>query len=263
MAHIQYLDKNTKGRDFVVGDLHGCFSILEDALQSIKFNAKKDRLISVGDLVNRGPESHRVLEFIEQPWFYAVRGNHEEAVIRAIKRLQKTLKQKKKERLTRRLEYSGMGWICKISDKKQADIIKTFKKLPLVIEIETQKKKVGIVHADIPMKWDWPTFIDRISQGKKKAISTALRGRDRIRHAYKSKSLRAKKVKGIDRIFVGHTPQSNNVLCLGNIFCVDTGAALRVTTGDENYHLTLVEITAKKKDILKEYKGDKPYLVIS
>ena len=36
MAKVIRLPKNTKGRDFVVGDIHGCFSLLEKALEKIR-----------------------------------------------------------------------------------------------------------------------------------------------------------------------------------------------------------------------------------
>jgi len=36
-----------------------------------------DQLFSVGDLVDRGPESHRVLEWLARPWFFAICGNHD------------------------------------------------------------------------------------------------------------------------------------------------------------------------------------------
>ena len=45
---------NRTGRDFVVGDVHGCFRTLEQALGQVGFDRERDRLFSVGDLVNRG-----------------------------------------------------------------------------------------------------------------------------------------------------------------------------------------------------------------
>ena len=37
-------------------------------------------LFAAGDLVDRGPYSPRVLEWLEHPWFASVRGNHEQLV---------------------------------------------------------------------------------------------------------------------------------------------------------------------------------------
>ena len=52
------LAQNTVGRDIAVGDIHGCFTELQRGLDTIGFDPCTDRLFSVGDLVDRGPESH-------------------------------------------------------------------------------------------------------------------------------------------------------------------------------------------------------------
>lgn len=77
----QHLPANTVGRDFIVGDLHGCLDLLEAELARIKFEPTKDRLFSVGDLADRGPDSMGCLRLLREPWFYAVRGNHEDMLI--------------------------------------------------------------------------------------------------------------------------------------------------------------------------------------
>lgn len=83
---IKKYGKNEVGRDFVVGDIHGCFSRLAESLYSVGFDGEKDRLFSVGDLVDRGIESHLVCEWIAKQWFHAVRGNHDDFAIRHAKK---------------------------------------------------------------------------------------------------------------------------------------------------------------------------------
>lgn len=68
---------NGAGRDFVVGDLHGHRALLEGELLRLRFDVRRDRLFSVGDLVDRGPDSMATLALLEEPWFHAVIGNHE------------------------------------------------------------------------------------------------------------------------------------------------------------------------------------------
>ncbi len=53
---------------FVVGDLHGCYTLLMNELDKVSFDPARDLLISVGDLVDRGAEN------VECPGFdyYAV-----------------------------------------------------------------------------------------------------------------------------------------------------------------------------------------------
>ena len=78
---IQKLPSNTRGTDYVIGDLHGCFSLLERLLGEVHFDKSRDRLFSVGDLIDRGPESLRCLQLLAEPWFYAVQGNHENMML--------------------------------------------------------------------------------------------------------------------------------------------------------------------------------------
>lgn len=72
---------NTKGRDFVVGDLHGCFTLFQELLLHIGFNSEVDRMFSVGDLVDRGPENMECVRLIDARWFHAVKANHEELML--------------------------------------------------------------------------------------------------------------------------------------------------------------------------------------
>ena len=49
---------------YAIGDIQGCYAPLDRMLELIAFDAAVDRLWIVGDLVNRGPESLRVLRFL-------------------------------------------------------------------------------------------------------------------------------------------------------------------------------------------------------
>lgn len=74
---MKSFEPNYIGRDFVVGDLHGCYSSLMRAMDAMSFDRSKDRLFSVGDLINRGSQSQACLELLSEPWFQAISGNHE------------------------------------------------------------------------------------------------------------------------------------------------------------------------------------------
>lgn len=72
----------TKGdkRIIVVSDIHGCFKTFMKLLDTVNYNKETDILISVGDIIMKGPDSKAVVQ-----WFlsnrknvYCVRGNHEE-----------------------------------------------------------------------------------------------------------------------------------------------------------------------------------------
>ena len=69
-------------RTIVIGDIHGCFDELEDMLAQVQFGPD-DRLISVGDLITKGPKNREVLErFMSDARFSAVMGNHDLALRR-------------------------------------------------------------------------------------------------------------------------------------------------------------------------------------
>lgn len=68
------------GRTIVIGDIHGCFEELQDLLKVVELRTD-DRVIAVGDLIVKGPQSREVLDrFIEDDRFSAVIGNHDRAI---------------------------------------------------------------------------------------------------------------------------------------------------------------------------------------
>lgn len=64
---VRRFDRKPLGRDLIVGDAHGCFTKLQASLDAVGFNLERDRLFSVGDLVDRGPESAHTLRPAEPP----------------------------------------------------------------------------------------------------------------------------------------------------------------------------------------------------
>lgn len=99
-------------RTIVVGDIHGCYDELIDLLDELHFG-ESDRIVSVGDLITKGPKDREVLElFITDSRFEAVIGNHDLALRRFwsgeeidLKSSQKETHRKLKEDKDRFLPY--------------------------------------------------------------------------------------------------------------------------------------------------------------
>ena len=67
----------------IVGDVHGCSAELEDLLESLGFTEGRDRLVSVGDVVAKGPDSQGALGMARRLGARVVRGNHEDKLLGA------------------------------------------------------------------------------------------------------------------------------------------------------------------------------------
>ena len=83
---------------YVVGDVQGCFKELEALLKKVKFNKEMDQLIFAGDLVNRGKDSHKVLEFCinNKKSVSGVLGNHDFYLLYLIEHKKKKINHLKK-----------------------------------------------------------------------------------------------------------------------------------------------------------------------
>lgn len=69
-------------RKIIIGDVHGCFEELVELLDACDYDVKEDKLIFVGDLINKGPESLSVLDLVDSTNADVVLGNHEVAFLK-------------------------------------------------------------------------------------------------------------------------------------------------------------------------------------
>lgn len=219
MNLIKRFERNTAGRDFAVGDIHGCFTLLRRALDAAGFDLATDRLFSVGDLVDRGPESEQAVEWLGMPWFHAVRGNHEQMTIDA-----------HREAATDLHFINGGAWFYGLPSDERGAIADVLAELPLVIEVDTPAGVVGLVHADCPRQ-DWPSMVAALEKGDAEADHLAAMcqwSRRRIQHED------ASPVSGVRAVVVGHTPLRRAAV-LGNVWYIDTA-------GWMGGHFTLLDL---------------------
>ena len=69
---VQYLTIEDHVNAYVVGDLHGCYEELMKELDRINFDKSRDILICVGDLIDRGKSSEKIIALLDEPWFVSV-----------------------------------------------------------------------------------------------------------------------------------------------------------------------------------------------
>lgn len=203
-ARVRRFGLNTCGRDFAVGDIHGYFGRLQAALDTVKFAPEKDRLFSVGDLVDRGPESPDVLQWLERPWFHAVCGNHDLMTWR-----------RAMGHPIRDVDHCAHGgqWLDDCASHVRERIAICLSALPLAIEVETPDGLVGIVHADFPYD-DWNAIHGAgFDQEDEDACLWSI---DRYRAQY------AQPVRNIHAVVHGHMTLRKPAK-LGNVYYIDTG----------------------------------------
>lgn len=234
VARVVRFSRNTRGRDFVVGDIHGTFDLVLAAMKKAGFDPEVDRLFSVGDLIDRGNGSKRCAAFLAQPFVHSVRGNHEDMLIElyadgtpAPHVLQVAAR------------YNGFAWWLEVPENERREILEAIRNMPLAIEIETDRGTVGVIHADVPLGMAWDDFLGLLTAGDPAVIQTCLWGRDRLRLGDTTG------VRGIDRLFVGHTPQWGALTRAGNVYALDTGAVFGQTGLRDDGHLTMAQVMTR------------------
>ena len=197
------IDPNPSGRDFVVGDIHGHKDLLMERLLYEGFDTSKDRLFSVGDMIDRGPDSLQCLKLLDAPWFFAVRGNHEQMMMEwALGRGWPNW-------------HNDFGmWTDDLDETEIAHWAERLMALPISMTVHGKGYAVGICHAE-PAGYMWGEMISDES-----CFQQMVWGRRVL-----TGNIDPRPVDGIDVTLHGHTPVSD-VRRVGNRYFVDTGAGI-------------------------------------
>ena len=72
-------------RALVISDIHGCLNEFLELLDLVDYQAGKDRLILLGDYVDRGPKSkevvQKVMDLAKNDNVVVLRGNHDQRIV--------------------------------------------------------------------------------------------------------------------------------------------------------------------------------------
>lgn len=200
---------------WVVGDIHGCFTLLIAKLRACRFDPWQDLLVSVGDLIDRGPDSLRCLQLLHKRWVVAVRGNHEQMAMDSLSAPQASL-----------WMMNGGDWFVSLAVEKQLQAVLALEKcqrLPWILEVHCLDQTHVIAHADYPADaylWNKPVNLEDVLW-RRGRLSEHLAGEGST-------------LTGADHFWFGHTPLRQRFDSF-NLHYIDTGAVF----GGE---LTLVQL---------------------
>lgn len=125
---------------YVIGDVHGCYKELRKLFIHLKFDFQKDKVIFVGDLVGRGPNSLEVLSFVSdlKEACIHVLGNHD---LRLLAIVYGIISPKKFDYLERVLKSPQLNfYVSWLSASKLIYI--------------NEKTHIIVTHAGIPPLWE-------------------------------------------------------------------------------------------------------------
>jgi len=189
-----------KSRTIAIGDIHGCYRAFDSLIGRIK-PTSSDRLVILGDMIDRGPDSRgvldRLIELQEQCQLVPLLGNHEEMLL-AAREGKSDLRYWKKFGGQETLDSYGRLSDCREIPWSHIYFIQHCR---LFLETDTEI----FVHAGVApsFQMDQQSSLDLLWKPLKY---------DDVSPHYSGKT-----------VIVGHTPQSDGqVLDIGFLKCIDT-----------------------------------------
>jgi len=150
---------------YAVGDIQGCLQPLKHLLNRVEFDATSDHLWSVGDVVNRGPESLETLRFCYSlgSHFRMVMGNHDLHLLAIA------------HGLRRPSRNDTLDDILKAPDRDE--LLHWLQQQPMLIE----DSGYVMVHAGIPPQWS----LDQ-AKGLAEEMNEVLRCKEKSRQFFEA-----------------------------------------------------------------------------
>jgi len=232
----------------IITDIHGCYKTL---LALIAKLPKDIQLVFAGDLVDRGPDSKNVIEFIKNSGHDCIIGNHELMMIDETK----FVNEENEDKLIPPSYLNGI-WLMNGGDKTLDTYVnddgsydnKTLKKhvewlktLPYFIhytsEVDEDGQALLVTHSTAGRVWGTETTD---SERFKDYVTWA-------RDSYPPK------IKDIFNVY-GHTPQRGHPTITDHFVCIDGGAAYTAKDFGKLYALQFPEMIVYTQENVEDKK---------
>lgn len=246
--NVVHYDTNTAGRDFCVGDLHGCYDDLLQALTLLEFDGQVDRLFSVGDLVDRGPDSMKCANLVFEDWFHCVKGNHEELFFETIIN----------GSVGHKMTWIGNGgaWNFSEDPNELKAVARRLQELPFIITVGEGENRFNLVHAELKARDDngrrrlvtdqtidlW-TFKDGEKDDMLWGRTMINSGQEKIEDCNPSDFYHD--MEKLSLTFVGHTPVRSVVQVQKQMY-IDTGAVYYHKNKSSEQHVMTIACPGEK-----------------
>lgn len=209
---VRSLPRNLHGRDLVVGDVHGQLETFERVLEKVGYSAEAgDRILLLGDVIDRGPDSAGMLRWLQRDGVACVRGNHEQMMLDALEG---------NDAIEEAWMARNGGEWAQALDRAEIDAWHdVLKAMPLALEVEGALGTLVLAHAEIPFETPWWALRAWLEEGDRCARIRTLWARNRLTNSPEHDA----GVPDVWRTFHGHVPL-REPRRVGNMRWIDLGA---------------------------------------
>jgi serine/threonine protein phosphatase 1 len=218
MILFEHIELKDEQELFIVGDIHGSYDLYKKGERRLGIR-DTDVVISLGDLTDRGSQNLRcVLEFTRKENRHAIRGNHEDMMIRGMLEGSRDYYQ---------CWYQNGGhtvW-SELGEEGVTLLATMVENLPVVLTVAHRGKTYGFVHGGYPSIFEHIPLnhipaLD-LSGPKLSAFAEALMwDRDMVTCA--QEGIKLPKVLGVDYVFHGHSYVPEPLINANRVW-MDTG----------------------------------------
>ena len=246
-------ERNRRGRDLMVGDIHGHFATLRRVLAELEVS-EHDRVFSLGDLVDPGPDSWAAKDWMagsdpSARFHLVLRGNHAQMMLAAlVEGPRRRLWRWDNDAWSLWMMNGGDWWRATSREQGANAWIEALSALPFCARVETKGGPVGLVHA-APTHGCWHDLEEWVDGDEDLSHLTRTRALwSRVRHGLVQREIgetgieHLGPVEGVRCVVTGHTPVPEPGWH-ENVLGIDTG----VHIAERGYgRLTIARIDAKE-----------------